>query len=113
MHRPVPRGLIAALTFLWLPVAGAQSPAVAGLEVLEAATSVPTLDYRSPFAATDPADATQRLDWRDANDAVARIGGWRAYAREAQRASAVPAAAPPSPPTSDGPAAPSRPEDAR
>ena len=25
------------------------------------------------------------LAWREANDAVERIGGWRAYAREAQR----------------------------
>ena len=33
------------------------------------------------------------LAWRDANDTVARIGGWRAYAREAQGA-AAPASAP-------------------
>lgn len=26
------------------------------------------------------------LPWRQANDAVGRIGGWRAYAREAQNA---------------------------
>lgn len=33
------------------------------------------------------------MAWRDANDTVARIGGWRAYAREAQGA-AAPASAP-------------------
>ncbi len=34
-------------------------------------------EYR-PFADAPPAD------WRGANDTVGRIGGWRAYAREAQ-----------------------------
>jgi hypothetical protein len=30
--------------------------------------------------------------WRESNDNVAHIGGWRAYAKEAQAAAAVPAA---------------------
>jgi hypothetical protein len=33
------------------------------------------------------------LPWREANDRVARIGGWRAYAREAARADAPASAA--------------------
>jgi hypothetical protein len=31
------------------------------------------------------------VGWREANDTVARIGGWRAYAREAQQPSVAPA----------------------
>lgn len=44
------------------------------------------LTYRSAF------DTYQRLtdekvgSWRDANDTVGRIGGWRAYAKEGQQA---------------------------
>lgn len=34
-------------------------------------------DYKKHSAESPP------LAWRDANDAVERIGGWRAYAREA------------------------------
>lgn len=33
--------------------------------------------------------------WREANDAVGRIGGWQAYAREAQGPAAPASAAPP------------------
>lgn len=44
------------------------------------------LTYRSPL------DTYQRFtdekvgSWRDANDTVGRIGGWRAYAKEGQQA---------------------------
>lgn len=59
---------------------------------LDAKAAIAPLVYRStlsgykPLAAESPAVA-----WRDANDAVLRIGGWRAYAREA----AAPAASSP------------------
>jgi len=47
--------------------------------------------YRRPDAQVPP------VAWRDANDAVERIGGWRAYAREAAAAPAAPAPAPVTP----------------
>jgi len=34
------------------------------------------------------------IGWRDANDTVTRIGGWRAYAREAAEPSAPAASTP-------------------
>jgi hypothetical protein len=47
------------------------------------AAPVPPLKYRSPFATfTDPGTADV-APWRATNDTVGRIGGWRAYAREA------------------------------
>ena len=45
--------------------------------------SVPALSYRSPFARYRGLDADSPTSWREANDAVAGAGGWRAYAREA------------------------------
>jgi hypothetical protein len=38
-------------------------------------------------------DDPPAVAWREANDTVGRIGGWRAYAREAQAAGAAPAPA--------------------
>lgn len=60
---------------------------------LDAGAAVPAATYRSALAgyrsaASTPATA---LGWKQANDEVARIGGWRAYAREAA-ASEPPAA---------------------
>jgi len=52
---------------------------------LDARAVVPPATYRSALAgyrsaASTPAPA---IGWKQANDQVARIGGWRAYAREA------------------------------
>lgn len=61
---------------------------------LDARAVVPPATYRSALAgyrsaASTPAPA---IGWKQANDEVTRIGGWRAYAREA--AASEPAAAP-------------------
>jgi hypothetical protein len=57
--------------------------------------------YRSAFEGYRPYQAQEVQDWRQANDTVRAIGGWRAYAREihGQPAAPAPAAAPPSAPT--------------
>lgn len=49
--------------------------------------------YSSAFEGYKPFEAGEVLDWRQSNDAVRDIGGWRAYAREMQ-APARPASAP-------------------
>ena len=46
---------------------------------------VTALEYRSAFTGYQPFDEQKIMPWRDANDTVGRIGGWRAYAREAHR----------------------------
>ena len=81
---------------------GTGSPAAAPAtrpDPLDAKASVPTLTYRSSFSRYRGMSDDKPLSWREANDAVARIGGWRAYAREAQQPEATPskADAPPSP----------------
>ncbi len=73
---------------------------------------VPSLQYSSPFAGYRPFAAGAVGPWKDVNDEVARIGGWKAYAREAYEASkqAAPATdgaakAPAAPKESPGPKA--------
>lgn len=63
---------------------------------LDARAAVPPATYASPRPAYRRAGDVPLGAWREVNDQVARIGGWRAYAREA--ATPVPAAsAPPQP----------------
>lgn len=63
----------------------------------DAALVVPPTVYRSAFEGYRPNREQAVGDWRKANDEVARVGGWRAYAREAQApvAPVAPASAPP------------------
>lgn len=77
--------------------AAAQStpPATAG------AAAAP-LSYRSPLAGYRPLTEEEVIPWRETNDTVGRIGGWREYARE----SSQPAASAPKPGASPAPAAP-------
>jgi hypothetical protein len=46
---------------------------------------VPALVYVSSLHAPKTPVEQTALSWRQANDTVTRIGGWRAYAREAQQ----------------------------
>ncbi len=57
---------------------------------LDAKASVPSLTYRSSFSRYRGLSDDKPVGWREANDAVARIGGWRVYAREAQQPEATP-----------------------
>lgn len=55
--------------------------------------AVPALVHTSSFAAYRRHAAAEPIGWREANDTVTRIGGWRAYAREAAAESPAPASA--------------------
>jgi hypothetical protein len=94
-----------ALAVLVVPAASAQEAqsgrAAAGPQ--DAAAEVPRIEYRSVF--TQYRRYTEQQSpaaWRETNETVNRIGGWRAYAREAAAA----------PPSSD-PAAPAMPDAAK
>lgn len=87
-HRAAPRWLAALLAAL-LPVVGASAggaPERGAVrpDPLDARASVPRVEYRSALAGYRPGGELKLGGWREANDNVARIGGWRAYAREAQ-----------------------------
>ena len=75
---------------------GASSPSTASPapavrpDPLDAKASVPALTYSSSFSRYRGLGEDKPVSWREANDTAARIGGWRAYAREAQQPEATP-----------------------
>lgn len=52
---------------------------------LDPQARVPAATHQSPLAGYRRLGDDKPLPWREANDTVTRIGGWRAYAREAQQ----------------------------
>lgn len=89
--RPFARrvGTMAAVVGVSAVAHGAPRP-----DPTDPAAPVPPLRYESTLKSR-PADG-KPVPWREANDAVARIGGWRQYAREPlPGAAAVSAPAPP------------------
>ena len=104
-RRFTPRAWLAA----WLPVslaalAAQAQPAVpsARPDPLDPKANVPALTYPSSLSQYRRADDGKPVSWRDANDTVTRIGGWRVYAREAQQPDA--AASAPARPANPAPA---------
>lgn len=70
-------------------------PALGGPDPADAAAAVPRIVYASPFQSRRTTPTATAADWLQANREVAAIGGWKAYAREAQAPeSAASAAAP-------------------
>ena len=64
---------------------------------LDPKASVPVVSYESSFSQYRRLGDEKPVSWREANDTVARIGGWRVYAREAQQPDPAPAAKPAEP----------------
>jgi len=89
----------AALAAVVVPLL-APMPSQARPDPLDPNAPVPPLSRQSSLSSPLPLGETAVGSWRDANDTVNRIGGWRAYAREAPRS---PVSAPPQAPV---PAAP-------
>lgn len=85
----------AAMLLSIVSTAAAQTPP-ARPDPLDPRADVPRADYRSPLAAYRRAGDVEVGSWREVNDTVTRIGGWRAYAREASRPE--PASSAPTPP---------------
>jgi len=50
----------------------------------DSTVQVPSAVYRSAFAGYHGFAEQKVADWRESNDKVGQIGGWRAYAREAK-----------------------------
>ena len=85
----VAASLIGTLTAQAQPALKAARP-----DPLDPKVSVPALSYESSFSQYRRLGDEKPVAWRDANDTVARIGGWRVYAREAQQPDPAPAAKP-------------------
>lgn len=52
---------------------------------LDPQAQVPAMGYRSSLAQYRRLGDDERTPWTQANETVNRIGGWRAYARQAQQ----------------------------
>lgn len=89
------------------PSAASPSP-IRRADPLDAQAPVPPTRHASSLAQYRRLGDDERVDWKTANDTVARIGGWRTYAREAQAAAAASAAASAAPAASAA-ASPARP----
>ena len=50
--------------------------------------------YKSAFEGYQPFTDDKTVNWKEANDNVARIGGWRAYAKQAQEVDSKPSNTP-------------------
>jgi hypothetical protein len=89
IYRPIARGWPAALVL------------AAGVAVAQTATSYPAQlavpAFDSVFDEYRKFDDQPVSSWREANDTVGRIGGWRAYAREAHQPEATGAESAPGP----------------
>ena len=79
--------LFAAVCAVALPLSAqtAQSQTSVAPSPLDAKASVPALGYESTFVRFKRWSDDKPVSWRQANDTVTGIGGWRAYAREAQQ----------------------------
>ena len=88
------RAMAAACGLLLSAAAWAQ--AAARPDPLNPRAEVPPVVHRSALAAYRSAIDVPLGSWKDANDTVTRIGGWRTYLREAAQpdASGAPAPAP-------------------
>ena len=99
------RGLSAALVCV-APVVMAQTQSPAHVphraDPLDPKAPVPSAVYQSPLNGYRGMGADSPTSWITANETVNRIGGWRAYAREAQTPETTPSGVSTSSPTVPG-----------
>lgn len=97
MSKKIVNWLATVTTATLLPGAAALAQAATSPrpDPADAQAATPALQHRSALAGYRRFDAeSPPLAWREANDRVERIGGWRAYAREASAPASAPAPAP-------------------
>jgi hypothetical protein len=70
------------------------APALTRPDPLNPGAAVPAATHASALARYRGAADVKVGSWREANDMVARIGGWRVYARESAQPEAATAPAP-------------------
>jgi hypothetical protein len=92
MPSAVHSALLAATLLATLAAQAQPAAKTARPDPLDPKASVPALSYVSSFSQYRLLGDEKPVSWRDANDTVTRIGGWRVYAREAQQGDPAPAA---------------------
>lgn len=68
-------------------------PKTASPDPLDPKAAVAPAQHRSALSAYRPQADVPVGSWKEANERVNRIGGWRAYAREAAQPASAPASA--------------------
>jgi hypothetical protein len=83
-------GIISVCTLLVLgmliPAYAKDEPEESVIEPADPGLTVPRLivpEYRSPLTGFQHFEDADHQDWKEANDRVGEIGGWRVYSREA------------------------------
>lgn len=90
------RGSTAILTLLLIGSLHAQPATPGGRpDPLNPQAAVPPVLHRPALAGYRAAGELKLGSWREANDTVTRIGGWRVYAREAAGLDPAPASSAP------------------
>ena len=91
MNIPLDSNLYAALVVLvaslWTPLATAQTSAVSPAKPVAPAATAEAAPppYRSTLEGYQRYTDEKIVNWKEANDTTARIGGWREYARQASQ----------------------------
>ena len=95
-HWRLPVFLLAAITLAAVTAADAQTtaPPAQASDPATPLAAVPRAVHSSAFAGSRRHAEPAPIAWRDANDTVTRIGGWRTYAREAAEPSTPAASIP-------------------
>ncbi|MBK5106040.1 MAG: hypothetical protein JJE42_17470 [Burkholderiales bacterium] len=83
--------LLAVATALYAQPASSVAPG----DPLDARAPVPTVTHASSLAHYRKLTEEPVISWREANETVSRIGGWRTYAREAAAPDLPPVEKPP------------------
>ena len=80
----LPAALALLVASLWATLATAQTSAVAPVKPVTPAAVADAAPpaYRSALEGYQRYTDEKTVNWKDANDVTARIGGWREYARE-------------------------------
>ena len=92
MHQLSPAQWLAVLPSLAVLTVSAQNAAPP-----TAATESAAISFRSAMEGYQPYADEKTVSWKEANDNVGRIGGWREYAKEARQPQVPDAAAKPDP----------------
>ena len=83
-------GLVLISAFPGLSAAQSTAPA----NPAPVAQTTPPPAFRSAMDGYRPYTEESTVNWKDANDTTARIGGWRAYAKEARQPQTLEAPSP-------------------
>lgn len=93
-RRAVRSAMLAASLLAALTAQAQTATKPARPDPLDPDAKVPALRYESALVPARRQGDDKPVTWREANDTVTRIGGWRVYTREAHQPDPAPAAKP-------------------